>query len=178
LTKMEEPPAPTMLATALAEFIKRHEPGSQMHELGRSLLVAHGKNRDRRAAVLRHDDLAKRVAIALGLHRPSHWTGYVPPPMTIDDDGGILRLATTSQGGRSHVKFNELGHRGIGSVPNNSPQRAELVAASTEAWNREHGNPSPPGPAKHDGPENASSAQPPSLLDSASGFSPAEDGPT
>jgi hypothetical protein len=98
--------------------------------------------------------------------------------MAIDDDGGILRLTTTSQAGRSHVKFNELGHRSIGSVPNNSPQRAELVAVSTEAWNREHGNFSPPGPAKRGGPEDASSALFPSLLDSASGFSPAEDGPT
>jgi len=175
---MEEPAAPTLLASALTEFIKRHEPGSRMYELGHVLLTAHGKNRDRRAAVLKHEDLAKRVTAVLGLRRADHWTGYIPAAVAIDDDGGMLRLISNVHAGQARTKFNELGRRGIGSVPNNTPQRAELVDISTEAWHREHPDSSLPELAKRAGLENAASATPLSLLDSSSDSSPERDGLT
>ena len=134
---MEEP---TLLASALTEFIGRHEPGSRMHGIGSDLLRAHGRNRDRRAAVLKHEDLAKRVASILGLRRPEHWTGYVPPAVALDDEGGILRLVTAVQHGHDRVQFNAAGLRSIGTVSNNSPQRDELVEISREAWEREQQN--------------------------------------
>lgn len=127
-------PEPSQLTTVLTEFIARHGPDSRMGRLGVSLLRAHGTNQDRHAAVLKHPDLARRLTATLELARPDQWTGYIPPALAIDDDGGILRRIERN----GHVIFNQLGHRSIGPVPNNSPQRMALLEISAEAWEREH----------------------------------------
>ena len=132
---------PTQLTATLTEFIERHEPGSRMRDLGVSLLRAHGTNQDRRAAVLKHPDLAKRAAQVLNLARPEHWTGFIPPAIAIDDDGGILRSVSLNRDGSQRVRFHQLGARSCGMVMNTGPERAVLLEISAEAWRREHDNP-------------------------------------
>ena len=126
-----------MLGAALAEFISKREPGSRMHAAGTDMLRAHGRNQDRRAAVLKHPDLAKRLATILGLRDARHWTGYIPPAVAIDDEGGVLRLITTTRNGGQHAYFNHANLRSCGEVLNTSPERTELVEISREAWDRE-----------------------------------------
>ena len=63
---------------------------------------------NRRAAVLKHADLAARLTQPpLSYGRPDQWTGYIPPAMWA-------------------------------GWPNDSRRRAVLVEVAAEAWRREH----------------------------------------
>ena len=125
-------------ATALTQFVARHEPGSRLHTLGVDLLRAHGINRERRAAVLKHEDLAKRLVAELGFANPGQWNGYIPPAVT--DPGGQDRLCQGASPGRHGdflARLNQVGRYGLGEMPNDSPRRAALLDISREAWSRE-----------------------------------------
>ena len=133
-----KPNEPTAFATALTEFISKHEPGTRMHALGTDLLKAHGINRDRRGAVLKHKDLADRLVAELGYQKPGQWSGYIPPAVT--DPGGQLRLCsgfTVSPRGEIRAHYSQVGRYAIGETPNDSPRRAVLLDISREAWSRE-----------------------------------------
>jgi len=122
----------------LAQFIGRHEPGSRLHALGTDLLRSHGNTRDRRAAVLKHEDLVHRLVAELGYANPQQWNGYIPPAFT--DPGGDERLcASPAAGGRGDIRYklNQLGRYALGETPNTSPRRAVLLDISREAWARE-----------------------------------------
>lgn len=134
----QKPDEPSALNVTLAEYIKRHEPGSRLHSLGVELLKAHGINRDRRAAVLAHEDLRKRLVTELGYARPEQWNGFIPPAMI--DPGGDERLcASPATGSRSDVRYqlNQRGRYAIGEMPNDSHRRQVLLDISREAWARE-----------------------------------------
>src|SRR6266852_1885324 len=129
---------PETLTTALTQLIGRHEPGSRMHALGTDLLRAHGINLDRRGAVLRHEDLAKRLIAELGYQRPDQWNGYIPPAVT--DPGGQERLcsgAVIGAHGDIRAHYSQVGRYAMGEMPNDSPRRALLLEISREAWTRE-----------------------------------------
>lgn len=89
--------------------------------LGEILMTARGTVRaalaesaERRARVLRHDDLAALLkAKPLEYKRPDQWNGYVPPALMPEDSDGLAKR-------------------------NDSPRRAALVELSAEAWRREH----------------------------------------
>lgn len=134
----EKPDEPTALSAMLTDFIAKHEPGTKMHDLGTALLRAHGINRDRRAAVLKHNDLAKRLVAELGYQRPDQWNGYIPPATT--DPGGQLRLCSGSSvdaHGTIRAHYSQIGRYAMGETPNDSPRRAVLLDISREAWSRE-----------------------------------------
>ena len=129
---------PTALSAALTDFIVKHEPGTRMHVLGTDLLRAHGVNRERRAAVLKHKDLASRLVADLGYQRPAQWNGYVPPAVT--DPGGQSRLcsgAVVDPYGGMRAIYSQIGRYAMGETPNDSPRRAVLLDISREAWARE-----------------------------------------
>ena len=133
-----EQPEPTALGTLLTEFIGRHKPGSRLHSLGMELLKAHGINRDRRAAVLKHEDLARRLVAELGYANPPQWNGYIPPAVT--DPGGQDRLCMgTTHGAHGEVRahYSQIGRYAVGETPNTSPRREALLDISREAWARE-----------------------------------------
>ena len=134
----QKPSEPSALATTLTEYIARHESGSRLHSLGVELLKAHGINRDRRAAVLKHEDLARRLVAELGYANPQQWNGYVPPAAI--DPGGDERLcaapAASAYGDYRH-KLNQLGRYAQGERPNDSWRRKVLLEISQEAWNRQ-----------------------------------------
>lgn len=133
-----KPAEPTTLSGALTEFTVKQEPGTRMHALGTDLLRAHGINRDRRAAVLKHGDLAKRLVAELGYARPEQWNGYVPPAVT--DPGGQERLcsgATVGAHGEIRAHYSQIGRYAIGETPNDSRRRGVLLDISREAWARE-----------------------------------------
>lgn len=129
---------PVTLAASLTQFAARQQPGTRLHGLAADLLKAHGINRDRRAAVLKHEDLAKRLVAELGFANAQQWDGYIPPAMV--DPGGDERLcASASSAGRGEVRshLNQLGRYAIGEMPNDSRRRAVLLEISREAWERE-----------------------------------------
>jgi len=141
---------PTSLATLVAEQIKRLEPGTRPYEMRQMILRAHQANRERRAAVLKHDDLARRLITELGFKRAEQWNGYIPPAEWPIDDGELLREHRALRGGEMVVHFNQLGHRSCGTQPNDSPRRMLLMEISAEAWRREHET-SGPGRPPQDG---------------------------
>lgn len=125
------------LAAALTRFTARHEPGSRLHSLGVELLKSHARTRERRAAVLKHEDLAKRLVAELGFANPQQWSGYIPPAVV--DPGGDERLCAApaaSAYGDFRVRLNQVGRYGIGETPNTSPRREALLGISREAWAR------------------------------------------
>jgi hypothetical protein len=133
-----KPNEPTMLSAALTEFIVKHEPGTRMHALGTDLLRAHSINRDRRGAVLKHEDLAKRLVDELGYAKAEQWNGYIPPAFT--DPGGQERLcsgAVVGPHGEIRAHYSQIGRYAIGETPNDSPRRAALLDISREAWIRD-----------------------------------------
>lgn len=141
------------LAAALTAFIAKHDPGTRMHKLGTALLRGHGQTRDRRAAVLKHKDLAERLVAELGYAKPGQWNGYIPPAAT--DPGGQDRLCQgTSTGPRGDIlsRLNQVGRYAIGEMPNNSLRREALLDISREAWSRERKAtaPAPSDSAKED----------------------------
>ena len=133
-----KPDEPTALSAALTDFIVKHEPGTRMHALGTDMLRAHGINRDRRAAVLKHKDLADRLVAELGYQKPHQWNGYIPPAVT--DPDGNLRLCSGSSvdaHGTIRANYSQIGRYAMGETPNDSPRRAVLLDISREAWARE-----------------------------------------
>jgi len=129
---------PDTLSAALSALAASHPPGSRLHELGADLLRSHAINRERRAAVLKYEDLSKRLVTELGYANPRQWNGYIPPAV-IDpgDPGGMCSGAVLDGRGGVRFVFNQLGRRAVGERPNDSPQRAILVEISREAWDRE-----------------------------------------
>jgi hypothetical protein len=134
---------PSSLATLIAEQIAHLPADSRQAAMLRGILDAHHTNQNRRAAVLKHPGLTKRLAACLELARPAAWTGYIPPHIAVDDGGGILRTVTINRDGSERVRFNQLGKRSCGLIYNDTPQRAELLAISAEAWHRENGGNGP-----------------------------------
>ena len=123
------------ISSLIAERIRELPPGDRRRSAYAQILAAHARNQERRAAVLRHPDLAARLTRPpLEYARPGHWTGYIPPRIAIDDDGGLLRRVDRE----GHAVFNQFGRRSCGMVYNNSDQRQALVEISTEAYEREH----------------------------------------
>lgn len=126
---------PQPLSSALADYVARAPEGSRRQRIGRQLLQAHEANQQRRAAVLRHPELAAELTRPpLGFARPEHWNGYIPPALAMDDTGEVLRQVM--QTGR--VYLNQAGRRSCGMVWNETPQRAVLLALSAAAWELEH----------------------------------------
>ncbi len=149
---MEEP---QQLASALTEFVARHPAGSRLHTIGAGMLAAHQANQARRAAVLRHPDLARKLTqFPLAWKRPQNWNGYIPPmdwPVDCDcwpdctgmdgHGGEAVRASKIGQNGQLSVRFGQLGHRSGGTRPNSSAVRDALLEISAEAWRRENGIP-------------------------------------
>ena len=133
-----KPTEPSALVATLTEFIGRHKPGTRLHALGTDLLRAHGVTRERRAAVLKHKDLAARLIAELGYQKPEMWNGYIPPASI--DPGGNERLCSGSSvdaHGTIRAHYSQIGRYAIGETPNDSPRRAALLDISREAWSRE-----------------------------------------
>lgn len=134
-------PEPTSLQSALTEFVARQEPDSRLSNLGLDMLRAHGRNRDRRTAVLAHEDLRHRLVKELGYAKPEHWNGYAPPAIVspgsgTDGYGDFCRSAYTGTHGETRFQFGQLGKRAVGEIPNDSPRRQVLLEISQEAWDR------------------------------------------
>lgn len=128
---------PTSFTTLIAKRISELPEGRQRSTL-RTVLIAHSRNQDRRAAVLKHPDLAKRMADAIGLARPEHWTGYIPAATVNQGDAELCRSVGIDSHGGQKVRFNQLGHRTEGEQPNTDPARPVLLEICAEAWQREH----------------------------------------
>ena len=130
---------PATLTSAFAEFVATHNPGSRLHRIGIQVLRAHTTNQQRREAVLRHEDLAKRLTQPpLNYARPDQWNGYIPPALVNLGESELLRTVGIGRHGEQVVKFNQLGHRTRGEQENDAPERAALLEISREAWERDH----------------------------------------
>ena len=137
----EKTQEPSSLQTAMGEFVARHGANSRLGNIGLDVLRAHGVNRDRRTAVLAHDDLRRRLVKELGYAKPEQWNGYVPPaivnPSSGDPDyGDFCRSAYSGTHGETRFQFGQLGKRAIGAKPNDSRRRKVLLEISQEAWDR------------------------------------------
>ena len=130
---------PESLTALLAAQIQALEPDSRAYLIRKSLLDAHSRNSDRRAAVLSHPDLAKRLTQPLFSYaRPEQWTGYIPPAFVNLGASELCHSAAIARGGDFIVRYNQLGHRSEGEIPNVSQRRAALLDISREAWVRAH----------------------------------------
>ena len=130
---------PSALKATLTEYVTRHEPGTRLHSLGAELLKSHSRTRERRAAVLAHEDLRKRLVDELGFARADQWNGYIPAAVV--DPGGDERLCASpaaSAYGDFRVRLNQLGRYAQGERPNDSRRRRVLLEISQEAWDRQH----------------------------------------
>lgn len=82
----------------------------------------------RKARVLAHPDLARRLVTELGYQRPEQWNGYVPPLIINPGASEVLTHNGTP---------NRNGGRSAGQQQNDSPRRAALIAICREAYKRE-----------------------------------------
>ena len=99
-------PGPGDLYAVLRRQIGRYAPG-RAREAAEAILAAHEFNQHRRAAALKHPDLAARLTQPpLSWSRPERWNGYIPPRMWQES-------------------------------PNDSPRRVALVEIAAEAMARE-----------------------------------------
>lgn len=90
---------------------------------------AQRKNRERRARVLAHPDLARRLTQPpLSYKRPEQWNGYIAPRLLAED-----ACSSCSNYSRGRCP----GHH-VAKV-NDSPRRAALVAIAREAAERAMG---------------------------------------
>lgn len=90
--------------------------GPVMHLWRQAVAESKRECQDRRARVLAHPDLAKRLTEPpLSLSEPARWNGYIPPRTLPEDEFGRARV-------------------------NNSPVRRQLVAIASEALARESGS--------------------------------------
>lgn len=84
----------------------------------------------RRARVLKHDDLRLRLTQEpINYARPEDWNGYIPPASDFDDGCPNCRRDP----GRGGCSTPHLHTRRV----NDSPRRAALVALAQEALRRE-----------------------------------------
>ena len=130
---MEEPEP---LSAALAQLVNHDNP--HLRRLGQEIVTSYTEQADRRARVLKHPDLARRLEKEAGYARARQWTGYIPPRLCAEDDAELLRSAHMSHGGELVFRFNQLGKRSAGSLVNDSPRRALLIDIAAEAWKRDH----------------------------------------
>lgn len=74
---MDDAREPRMIAAAdLASLASRSPKAAEaIANIGQAADVA----AERRAMVLRHEDIAKRLVTELGYQRPGQWNGYIPP---------------------------------------------------------------------------------------------------
>ena len=132
---MEEPMA---LTAIVAEQLAALPQDSPVRAALAAMLDAHRRNQQRRRRVLSHEDLRKRLqAHPLNFTRADRWNGYVPPAMVNVGESEIIRSARVVQNGALQVRYNQLGKRSEGAIPNDSAQRAALVEISMEAMQRE-----------------------------------------
>lgn len=112
-----EDPAP--LTDTLTRLLAgRMAGGGHGAVLAGKVLTAHREVIARRARVLRHPDLARRLVTELGYARPEHWNGYVPPRLDPDDRREGTYVPPSAK-------------------LNTSPRRAALVAICTAALSRD-----------------------------------------
>lgn len=95
-------------------------------------------NQARRTEVLKHDDLRKRLeSEPLDFHDAEQWNGFIPPAtVNAFSTDELCRVATMGHAGALSVRYNQVGHYGMGEQVNDSPRRAALLEISTEAWAR------------------------------------------
>jgi len=127
------------LSAGFIELAQAFPPEHRLHQIAIGVLDASDDCAERRARVLKHPDLAKRLTEQpVGYSDPAHWNGWVPPRVT--DPGGpgdSLLMARLDRGGGFSYRFNQLGYRTVGEQANDSPRRAALVEIATEALRRE-----------------------------------------
>jgi hypothetical protein len=137
----EEPSAFTAL---IAEYLTLLSPASPARAVLQAARDGHRRNQHRRAAVLRHDDLRRRLGQPpLSFHRPALWNGYVPPATISTGPSEGLRTMRLVRDGTTRFRYNQAGLHTAGETANDSPQRAALITISTEAWHRERGDDAP-----------------------------------
>ncbi|WP_026454835.1 hypothetical protein [Saccharomonospora iraqiensis] len=90
--------------------------------------AVHEENQLRRERVLRHPDLAERLASTLRLSRASHWNGFVPPRTSVELACGACSTDRRAPCRREHA-----------AAANLSPTRAQVVQIAREALRREGG---------------------------------------
>ena len=132
---MEEPASFT---TIIAEQLTSLPDDSPVRFVLEVMQNAHRRNQERRRRVLACEDLRRRLTQPpLDFTRTDRWNGYVPPAMVNVGESETLRSARIVQDGKLRVRFNQIGKRSEGAIPNNSAQRAAIVEISMEAMRRE-----------------------------------------
>ena len=124
---------PRDLSTLIAEHFSRMPENSPARQVLAAALDGHIINQHRRAAVLRHADLARKLTeYPLNYTRPAQWNGFIPPAVVNTGEPEKLR-----QGHGAKTFVNPKGKRTGGEIPNIHSRREALIAISTEAWNRD-----------------------------------------
>jgi len=139
---------PQPLSAVLAALAQRDGP---IGDIARAVVASGAEVTDRRARVLKHSDLARRLQTEAGFKRPRQWTGYIPPRLSpIDCDcwpactshgnhgGELLRSAWIARNGELVFRYNQVGTYSAGTRVNDSPMRAALIDIAAEAYRREH----------------------------------------
>lgn len=129
---------PTSLTATIAEQLATLPQDSPIRAVLTAMRDGHRHNQQRRARVLKHEDLRKRLTESpLNFTRADKWSGYVPPEWVNIGEDELLRSARIIQDGELRVRHNQLGRRTEGTILNDSARRVVLVEISTEAKRRE-----------------------------------------
>ncbi len=135
---------PSSLTALIAAHLAALLPDSHLRGTLEAARDGHRRNAHRRAAVLKHEDLRKRLeGPPLSFRRANQWNGYVPPAIVNPGESEVLRQVLRVQDGSVRFWLNPAHKRAQSEVPNTSPQRAALVDISAEAWRRERADDAP-----------------------------------
>jgi hypothetical protein len=125
---------PKSLASSIAAALERLPEDSRVRPILTDQLEQDGRCARRRAAVLKHADLRRRLEVELEYRRADQWNGWIPPAFI--NPGGGEELCRSIDG-IGHVRLNQRGKYASGEELNNSPRRAALLEISRLAWDRE-----------------------------------------
>jgi hypothetical protein len=122
---------PQPLFGGFADLVNQFPPEHRLHQIAAGVLGLSNECAERRARVLKHPDLAKRLTeLPIGYAKASQWNGWVPPQ--------VIDLEATREVLRDGKGFrNPHGRLALGERQNDSPRRAALVDIAAEAWRRE-----------------------------------------
>ena len=129
---------PTAFSALVAEHLATLSPASPVRAVLKAAVEGHQRCQRRRAAVLKREDLRKRLEQRpLSFPRASQWNGYVPPATVNPGEPEVLRQVRRMQDNTIRYWLNPKNRRTQGEIPNDSGQRAVLIAISAVAWQRE-----------------------------------------
>src|SRR5258708_27557204 len=128
---------PQPLFGGFADLVNQFPPEHRLHQIAAKVIGAERECAERRARVLKHPDLAKRLTEPpISYAKATQWNGWIPPrAIDFEATREVLRDSTGYP--------NKAGRVALGERQNDSPRRTALVELAAEAWRREQDENSP-----------------------------------